>query len=105
MNARLKRVEFLAVFDAMMNLLKHEYGIDTFNSDMCLFIVGITRLKPIESLQISSEIKNGVSLFISCCNRYSKQKFVKLVENRYFQKLCQMFGDDNLKNQLETYSV
>ena len=104
MNARLNRVAFSTIFNAMMQLLNRDYGVSTFDDSMCIYIIGITKLKPIDSLDISPEIKNGVSLFLSCCDRYSKQKFKELIQNRYFRKLCEMSGDENLKSQLQSYS-
>ena len=100
MNARLKKVAFSTVFNAMMKLLNHNYGMDAFDDSMCMYIVGITKLKPIDSLDINPEIKSSVSLFLSCCDRYSKQKFEELVQNQYFRKLCEVSGDENLKSQL-----
>ena len=104
MNTRLSRVAFSKVFNAMMRLLNRDYGMDTFDDSMCIFIVGITKFKPIDSLEISPELKNGVSLFLSCCNGYSKQKFEELMQNRRFRKLCEVSGDENLKSQLQLYS-
>ena len=104
MNARLNRVAFSTVFDAMVELLNNKYGSNSFDDSMCIFIIGITKLKPIDSLEVSSEIKSGVSLFLSCCDGYSKQKFKELVQNQYFGKLCAVFGDDTLKSQLQSYS-
>ena len=104
MNARLIRVAFSTVFNAMMELLNHNYGMDTFDDSMCIYIIGITKLKPIDSLYICPEIKSGVSLFLSCCDRYSKQKFKELIQNRYFRKLCEVSGDEDLKSQLQSHS-
>ena len=103
MNARLIKVTFSKVFNAMMELLNHNYGMDTFDDSMCIYIVGITKLKPINSLDISPEIKNGVSLFLSCCDRYSNEKFNQLMQNQYFRKLCEVSRDNKLKSQLQSY--
>ena len=104
MNARLNKVAFSTVFNAMMQLLNRDYGMDAFDDSMCIYIIGITKLKPIDSLDISLEIKNGVSLFLSCCNGYSKQKFKELILSQYFRKLCEVSGDENLKSQLLLHS-
>ena len=66
MSTRLKRVPFDKVYEAMKELLKDEYGDEDIDMSLCIFIIGITKLKTIDNLNISSDIKNGVSLFSSC---------------------------------------
>ena len=60
------RVPFDKVYEAMKELLKQEYGAEDFDKSMCIFIIGITKLKIIDNLNISSDIKSGVSIFSSC---------------------------------------
>ena len=104
MNTRLKRVSFDKVYEAMKELLKQEYSVEELDKSMCIFIIGITKLKSIDSLNISSDIKSGVSIFSSCWDKYSKEKFIKFIENQYCLKLSTMFGDENMKRQLEIYN-
>ena len=66
MNTRLNRVPFDKVYEAMKELLKQEYSVEELDRSMCIFIIGITKLKSIDSLNISSDIKSGVSIFSSC---------------------------------------
>ena len=66
MSTRLKRVPFDKVYEAMKELLRDEYGDEDIDMSLCIFIIGITKLKAIENLNISSDIKSGVSLFFSC---------------------------------------
>ena len=64
MNTRLKRVSFDKVYEAMKEILKQEYSVEEIDRSMCIFIIGITKLKSIDNLNISSDIKSGVSLYI-----------------------------------------
>ena len=66
MSTRLKRVPFDKVYEAMKELLRDEYGDEDIDMSLCIFIIGITKLKTIDNLNISSDIKSGVSLFFSC---------------------------------------
>ena len=66
MSTRLKRVPFDKVYEAMKELLRDEYGDEDIDMSLCIFIIGITKLKAIENLNISSDIKSGVSLFSLC---------------------------------------
>ena len=66
MNTRLKRVPFDKVYEAMKELLRHEYDAEDIDKSLCIFIIGITKLKAIDNLNISSDIKSGVSLFSLC---------------------------------------
>ena len=66
MSTRLKRVPFDKVYEAMKELLRHQYGDEDIDMSLCLFIIGITKLKAIDNLNISSDIKSGVSLFSLC---------------------------------------
>ena len=66
MSTRLKRVPFDKVYEAMKELLRDEYGDEDIDMSLCIFIIGITKLKIIDNLNISSDIKSGVSLFFSC---------------------------------------
>ena len=66
MNTRLKRVPFNRVYEAMKEVLRDEYGDEDIDKSLCIFIIGMTKLKAIDKLDISSDIKSGVSLFSSC---------------------------------------
>ena len=66
MSTRLKRVPFDKVYEAMKELLRLEYDAEDIDKSLCIFIIGITKLKTIDILNISSDIKSGVSLFFSC---------------------------------------
>ena len=66
MNTRLKRVPFDKVYEAMKELLIDNYGKEDIDKSLCIFIIGMTKLKTIDNLNISPEIKSGVSLFSSC---------------------------------------
>ena len=104
MNTRLKRVTFDKVYEAMKELLIDNYGKEDIDKSLCIFIIGMTKLKTIENLNISADIKSGVSLFSSCWDKYSKEKFIKLIDDQYFKRLSTMFGDENMNRQLEAYS-
>ena len=104
MNTRLKRVTFDKVYEAMKELLIDNYGKEDIDKSLCIFIIGMTKLKTIENLNISADIKSGVSLFSSCWDKYSKENFVKLIQDQYFKRLSTMFEDENMKIQLQIYS-
>ena len=63
---RLNRHSFDKVLKAMKILLAKTYDKEIFDDDMCMFIIGITKLTQIKNFEINSEIKYSVSEFIEC---------------------------------------
>ena len=63
---RVDRQSFAKVLKAMKTLLAETYDKEIFDDDMCMFILGITKLTQIKSLDINLQIKYSVNEFLEC---------------------------------------
>lgn len=72
-------------------------GSELYSDELCYFVVAICKLKGISHRDISPEIIEGGNQYSDCCDKYSKEKFNKICQNKYFRILASKLGDDNLK--------
>ena len=63
---RADRLSFAKVLKAMKTLLAKTYDKEIFDDDMCMFIIGITKLTQIKNLDIDLRIKYSVYEFLEC---------------------------------------
>ena len=63
---RLDRLSFAKVFKAMKILLAKNYDKEIFDDDMCMYIIGITKLTHVKNLEANPKIKYNVSEFLEC---------------------------------------
>ena len=60
------KLSFARVLKTMKAILTKKYDKEIFDDDMCMFIIGITKLTQIKSLDIDLQIKYSVNEFLEC---------------------------------------
>ena len=98
------KLPFARVLKTMKTILIKTYDKEIFDDDMCMFIIGIAKLTQIKNLEINHQIKYNVHEFFEWWNRYSKEKFIRLIQNKYVKQLWILCGDENMKRQLYLHS-